>query len=161
VSGKVGKSRRDGSQTIPAAGGGCRVTRPAQNRVYYSSLSCQAKTRPDSVSLPPLAGNAASNPEAGDVSSDEIDMKPGDEKTGGSDSRVLPPVEVTIRGPKRIARTNITRRPAGASKKSPAAIGRGASGMVLDRVPTSHAEKLASLMTLNFQEFDDVSLLAA
>ena len=32
---------------------------------------------------------------------------------------------------------------------------------VLDRVPTTHAEKLASLMTLNFQEFDDVSLLAA
>jgi transposase len=32
---------------------------------------------------------------------------------------------------------------------------------VLDRVPTTHAEKLASLMTLSFQEFDDVSLLAA
>ena len=32
---------------------------------------------------------------------------------------------------------------------------------VLDRVPTTHANKLASLMTLNFQEFDDVSLLAA
>ena len=32
---------------------------------------------------------------------------------------------------------------------------------VLDRVPTTHAGKLASLMTLNFQEFDDVSLLAA
>jgi transposase len=32
---------------------------------------------------------------------------------------------------------------------------------VLDRVPTTHAEKLGSLMTLNFQEFDDVSLLAA
>ena len=32
---------------------------------------------------------------------------------------------------------------------------------VLDRVPTTHAEKLASLMTLHFQEFDDVSLLAA
>jgi transposase len=32
---------------------------------------------------------------------------------------------------------------------------------VLDRVPKTHAEKLASLMTLNFQEFDDVSLLAA
>jgi transposase len=32
---------------------------------------------------------------------------------------------------------------------------------VLDRVPTTHAKKLASLMTLNFQEFDDVSLLAA
>jgi transposase len=32
---------------------------------------------------------------------------------------------------------------------------------VLDRVPTTHAEKLASLMTLNFQEFDDVSFLAA
>ena len=32
---------------------------------------------------------------------------------------------------------------------------------VLDHVPTTHAEKLASLMTLNFQEFDDVSLLAA
>jgi transposase len=32
---------------------------------------------------------------------------------------------------------------------------------VLDRVTTTHAEKLASLMTLDFQEFDDVSLLAA
>ena len=32
---------------------------------------------------------------------------------------------------------------------------------VLDRVPTTHTGKLASLMTLNFQEFDDVSLLAA
>jgi hypothetical protein len=32
---------------------------------------------------------------------------------------------------------------------------------VLDRVPTTHTEKLASLMTLNFQEFDDVSFLAA
>jgi transposase len=30
---------------------------------------------------------------------------------------------------------------------------------VLDRVSTTHANKLASLMTLNFQEFDDVSLL--
>lgn len=32
---------------------------------------------------------------------------------------------------------------------------------VLDCVPTDHAGRLASLMTLNFQEFDDVSLLAA
>jgi transposase len=32
---------------------------------------------------------------------------------------------------------------------------------VLERVPTTHATKLASLMTLNFQEFDEVSLLAA
>ena len=32
---------------------------------------------------------------------------------------------------------------------------------VLDRVPTTHAGKLASLMTLNFQEVEDVSLLAA
>jgi len=32
---------------------------------------------------------------------------------------------------------------------------------VLARVPTTHANKLASLMTLNFQEFDEVSLLAA
>jgi transposase len=32
---------------------------------------------------------------------------------------------------------------------------------VLDGVPTTHASKLASLMTLNFQEFDDVSLLTA
>jgi hypothetical protein len=32
---------------------------------------------------------------------------------------------------------------------------------VLDRVPTTHAEKLASLMALDFQEFDDVSFLAA
>ncbi len=32
---------------------------------------------------------------------------------------------------------------------------------VLDHVHTTHANKLASLMTLNFQEFDEVSLLAA
>jgi transposase len=32
---------------------------------------------------------------------------------------------------------------------------------VLDRISTNHAGKLASLMTLNFQEFEDVSLLAA
>jgi transposase len=32
---------------------------------------------------------------------------------------------------------------------------------VLDHVQTTHANKLASLMTLNFQEFDEVSLLAA
>ncbi len=32
---------------------------------------------------------------------------------------------------------------------------------VLARVPTTHAEKLAKLMTLNFQEFDEVSFLAA
>jgi hypothetical protein len=32
---------------------------------------------------------------------------------------------------------------------------------VLDPVPTTHAEKPASLMPLNFQEFDDVSLLGA
>jgi transposase len=32
---------------------------------------------------------------------------------------------------------------------------------VLDQVHTTHADKLASLMTLNFQEFDEVSLLAA
>jgi transposase len=32
---------------------------------------------------------------------------------------------------------------------------------LLDGVPTTHAERLASLMTLNFQEFEDVSLLAA
>ena len=29
------------------------------------------------------------------------------------------------------------------------------------KLPTTHADKLASLLTLNFQEFDDVSLLAA
>jgi transposase len=32
---------------------------------------------------------------------------------------------------------------------------------VLDRVPTTYASKLDSLMTLSFQEFDEVSLLAA
>jgi hypothetical protein len=32
---------------------------------------------------------------------------------------------------------------------------------VLDRVPTTPAEKLTSLMTLNFQVFDDVSFLGA
>lgn len=32
---------------------------------------------------------------------------------------------------------------------------------VLDGVPTAHADSLASLMTLRFQEFEDVSLLAA
>jgi transposase len=38
---------------------------------------------------------------------------------------------------------------------------RGAVEDVLSQVSTTHAEKLASLMTLNFQEFDDVSFLAA
>jgi transposase len=38
---------------------------------------------------------------------------------------------------------------------------RAAAQDVLDRVSTTHANKLASLMTLNFQEFDDVSLLTA
>ena len=32
---------------------------------------------------------------------------------------------------------------------------------VLDPVPTTHAEKRASLMTRNFQEFEEVSFLAA
>ena len=31
----------------------------------------------------------------------------------------------------------------------------------LDQLPTKHKDKLASLMTLNFQVFDNVSLLAA
>ena len=38
---------------------------------------------------------------------------------------------------------------------------RAAIQTVLDCVLTTHANKLASLMTLNFQEFQDVSLLAA
>lgn len=38
---------------------------------------------------------------------------------------------------------------------------RAAIQNVLDGVPTTHANKLASLMTLNFQEFENVSLLAA
>lgn len=38
---------------------------------------------------------------------------------------------------------------------------RAAVEAVLDGVRTTHATKLASLMTLNFQEFDNVSLLAA
>ena len=38
---------------------------------------------------------------------------------------------------------------------------RAAVPEMLDRVPTTHAEKLPSLMTLNFQEFDNVSFLAA
>jgi transposase len=38
---------------------------------------------------------------------------------------------------------------------------RAAIQNVLDGVPTTHANKLASLMTLKFQEFDEVSLLAA
>ena len=38
---------------------------------------------------------------------------------------------------------------------------RAAVQEVLDGVPTTHAEKLASLMSLNFQEFEDVSFLAA
>ncbi len=38
---------------------------------------------------------------------------------------------------------------------------RAAVEEVLARISTGHADKLASLMTLNFQEFEDVSLLAA
>ncbi len=32
---------------------------------------------------------------------------------------------------------------------------------VIDDIPTTHAEKLETLMTLNFQQFEDVSLMAA
>lgn len=38
---------------------------------------------------------------------------------------------------------------------------RSAIQAVLDGVTTTHADRLASLMTLNFQEFENVSLLAA
>jgi transposase len=38
---------------------------------------------------------------------------------------------------------------------------RAAAADVLNHISTTHAEKLASLMTLNFQEFDNVSFLAA
>lgn len=38
---------------------------------------------------------------------------------------------------------------------------RAAIQAVLDGTTTTHSERLASLMTLNFQEFEDVSLLAA
>lgn len=38
---------------------------------------------------------------------------------------------------------------------------RAAVSDVLDKLTTEHAEKLGSLMTLNFQEFEDVSLMAA
>jgi transposase len=55
-----------------------------------------------------------------------------------------------------------TRRTAIYGKYHPAfAEFRAAVEDVLDRTSTNHAGKLASLMTLNFQEFDDVSLLAA
>jgi transposase len=36
-----------------------------------------------------------------------------------------------------------------------------AINQVIDGLPTTHAEKLNSLMTLNFQQFEDVSLMAA
>ena len=32
---------------------------------------------------------------------------------------------------------------------------------ILDGIPTTHAEELETLMTLNFQQFEDVSLMAA
>lgn len=38
---------------------------------------------------------------------------------------------------------------------------RSAIQAVLDGITTTHADRLASLMTLNFQEFENVSLLAA
>jgi len=38
---------------------------------------------------------------------------------------------------------------------------RAAIQAVLDGIATTHADRLASLMTLNFQEFENVSLLAA
>lgn len=38
---------------------------------------------------------------------------------------------------------------------------RAAVESVMEGVPTTHADALASLMTLNFQEFEDVPLLAA
>ena len=38
---------------------------------------------------------------------------------------------------------------------------RAAIQEVHDSLPTKHAERLATLMTLNFQQFEDVSLMAA
>ena len=56
----------------------------------------------------------------------------------------------------------LTRRKAAYGRYHPTFAGfRAAVQDVLDRVTTTHAEQLASLMTLDFQEFDDVSLLAA
>jgi hypothetical protein len=56
----------------------------------------------------------------------------------------------------------LTKRTAIYGKYHPAfADFRAAVQDVLDRVTTTYADKLASLMTLNFQEFDEVSLLAA
>ncbi len=36
-----------------------------------------------------------------------------------------------------------------------------AINQTLDGLPTTHAEELKTLMTLNFQQFEDVSLMAA
>jgi hypothetical protein len=38
---------------------------------------------------------------------------------------------------------------------------RAAIEATLDSIPTTHADKLKSLMTLRFQTFEDVSLLTA
>jgi len=38
---------------------------------------------------------------------------------------------------------------------------RGAIAETLDGLPTTHAERPKTLMTLNFQQFEDVSLMAA
>ncbi len=55
-----------------------------------------------------------------------------------------------------------TKRKAVSGKSHPTfADFRAAIQDVLDRIPTHHADKLASLMTLKFQEFENVSLLAA
>lgn len=55
-----------------------------------------------------------------------------------------------------------TKRKAAYGRYHPTFAGfRAAVQDVLDRVSTAHADQLASLMTLNFQEFNDVSLLAA
>ena len=55
-----------------------------------------------------------------------------------------------------------TKRQAAFGKYDPSfADFRAAIQNVLEGVPTKHASDLKSLMTLNFQVFDDVSLLAA
>jgi transposase len=72
----------------------------------------------------------------------------------------LPPYSPNLNLIERLWR--FTKRTAAYGKYHPTfADFRAAIQDVLDRVPTTHAHKLASLMTLNFQEFDEVSLLAA